>query len=167
MQSIQSILPIVRHLAGARLSPETFCAACAAAGWPKPADDGIGLWEVEHPEQEILLVLDTVTKPATLICALETDEEHDDDDFLKRALRRKFDGSFDKALAALRECFGSPLREGTYEPPYNWRFAHFEGSNSVIALEQSDYDPAMGVQIVLVVQPLPAQPHQTAITAEW
>jgi hypothetical protein len=167
MLPVQSILPIVRDLDGATLSPQTFSAACVAAGWPEPVDDGIGLWEVEHPEQEILLVLDTSMKPMTLICRLEPDNDHDADDMLERSVRRKFDGSFDKVLAALRDCFASPLSEGTYEPPYHWRFAHFQGLNSVIALEQSDYDPEMGLQLVLLVQPVPDQPHQTAITSEW
>src|SRR5688572_9937014 len=130
MQSIQSILPIVRALDGATLSAPTFSAACVAAGWPKPMDDGVGLWEVEHPEQEILLVLDTVTKPTSVICWLELDEEHEADDFLKRGLRRKFDASFDTALATLRASFGAALSEGTDEPPYHWRFAHFQGLNS-------------------------------------
>lgn len=167
MNAMQSILPILRDLDGATLSSQTFSAACAAAGWPKPVDDGIGLWEVEHPDEAILLVLDTSMKPTTLICRLEPDNDYDADDLLKRAVRRRFDASFEKALATLRACFGSPSSEGTYEPPYNWRFAHFQGLHSVVALEQSDYDPAMGVQIVLLLQPSPDQPHQAAITSDW
>lgn len=166
MNSINSILPILRELDGATLSPQTFSAACVAAGWPEPVDDGIGLWEVEHPDEETWLALDTTIQPATLIYRLE-DNDYDADDLLERAPRRKFDASFDKALAALRACFAAPLIEGTYEPPYHWRFAHFQGRNSVVALEQSDYDPAMGVQLVVVLQPLPDKPHSTPITADW
>lgn len=55
----------------------------------------------------------------------------------------------------------------SYEKPYKWRFAHFQGLNSVIALEQSDYDPQMGVQLVLVLQPLPRKPRRSAITSKW
>jgi hypothetical protein len=166
MNSIQSILPILRDLDGATLSPHTFSKACTAAGWPEPVDDGIGLWESEHPDEETLLVLDTTVQPATLICSLE-DNDYDADDLLERAPRRKFDATFEKALAALRTSLTVPLIEGTCEPPYHWRFAHFQGRNSVIALEQSDYDPAMGVQLVIVLQPLPDRPHATAITSTW
>ena len=75
--------------------------------------------------------------------------------------------SFEQSLAALRSCFPSALNEGTYEKPYKWRFAHFQGLKSVIALEQSDYDPQFGVQLVLVLQPLPRKPHRSAITSKW
>src|SRR5689334_22267673 len=167
MLPIQSILPILRDLDGETLSPSTFSAACVACGWPAPVDDGIGLWEVEHPTEGTPLVLDTVTKPTTLICRLEGDDEYDADDLRKGALRRRFDASFDQALTALRACFPVALTEGTYEKPYNWRFAHFQGLRSVIALEQSDYDPIMGVQLILLLQPLPSKPHRTAITASW
>lgn len=167
MHLIQSILPIVRDLDGATLSPQTFTAACVAAGWPKPVDDGIGLWELEHPNADIFHVLDTSIQPTTLICRLEEDTDYDADDLLERGPRRKFDASFEKALAALRACFAAPLIEGTYEAPYHWRFAHFQGLRSVIALEQSDYDPAMGVQLLLLLQPIPDQPHQTAISSAW
>jgi hypothetical protein len=168
MHSIQSILPILRDLDGATLSPRTFSEACIEAGWPEPKDDGVGLWEVEHPDEGTLLVLDTTMKPVTLICKWQQDEEYDGDDLLEDdELRRNFDASFEQALAALRSCFPSVLTEGTYEKPYKWRFAHFQGLNSVIALEQSDYDPQFGVQLVLVLQPLPRKPHRSAITAKW
>ena len=168
MHSIQPVLPILRDLDGATLSARTFCEACVTSGWPEPVDDGIGLWDVEHPGDGTYLVLDTVMKPATLICRLEQDDEHDADDLLEDdALRRKLDASFEQSLAALRSCFPSVLTEGTYEKPYNWRFAHFQGLNSVIALEQSDYDPQFGVQLVLVLQPLPRKPHRSAITSKW
>jgi hypothetical protein len=165
---IQLVLPILRNLDGATLSARTFSEACVASGWPEPVDDGIGLWDVEHPSEGTDLVLDTVMKPTTLICRLEQDDEHDADDLLEdAALRRKFDASFEQSLAALRSCFPAALTEGTYEKPYQWRFAHFQGLNSVIALEQSDYDPQFGVQLVLVLQPLPRKPHRSAITSKW
>lgn len=168
MHSIQPVLPILRNLDGATLSAPTFSEACVTLGWPEPVDDGIGLWEVEHPGEGTSLVLDTVTKPTTLICRLEQDDAYDADDLLEDgALRRKFDASFEQSLAALRSCFPSASSEGTYEKPYKWRFAHFQGLNSVIALEQSDYDPQMGVQLVLVLQPLPRKPHRSAITSKW
>ena len=167
MQPIQPVLTLLRDLDGETLSPSTFSAACVAAGWPAPADDGIGLWEVEHPADGTSLILDTVTKPTTLICRLDGNDDYDADDLRKGPLRQRFDATFDEALTALRACFPSSLAEGTYEKPYNWRFAHFQGLRSLIALEQSDYDPIMGVQLVLVLQPLPAKPRRSAITAEW
>jgi|KBSSwiStaDraftv2_1062776.scaffolds.fasta_scaffold00220_41 hypothetical protein len=167
MHSIQSVLPIFRDLDGATLSPSTFCVACVNSGWPEPADDGIGLWEVEHPTEGTLLVLDTVMKPTTLICRLDQDDDYDPDDLLKDALRRKFDASFEQSLAALRVGFPASFTEGVYESPYHWRFAHFQGLRSIIALEQSDYDPSMGVQLVLLLQPLPPKPHRSAITSTW
>jgi hypothetical protein len=168
MSSIQRVLPIVRDLDGATLSARTFSEACVKAGWPAPVDDGVGLWDVEHADEGTYLVLDTTTKPITLICRLEQDDEYDADEMLEDAeLRREFDASFEQALAALRPCFPTALAEGTYEKPYKWRFAHFQGLNSVIALEQSEYDPQFGVQLVLVLQPLPRKPHRTAITSEW
>jgi hypothetical protein len=168
MHSIQAVLPILRDLDGATLSARTFGEACVTSGWPEPVDDGTGLWDVEHPVDGTYLVLDTVMKPTTLICRLEQNDEYDGDDLLEDdALRRKFDASFEQSLAALRSCFPSALTEGTYEKPYKWRFAHFQGLNSVIALEQSDYDPQFGVQLVLVFQPLPRKPHRSAITAKW
>ena len=168
MHSIQSVLSIFRDLDGATLSARTFSEACVTSGWPAPVDDGDGLWDVEHPSEGTYLVLDTVMKPITLICRLEQNDEYDADDLLEdAALRRKFDVSFEHALAALRSCFPAAMTEGTYEKPYKWRFAHFQGLNSVIALEQSDYDPQFGVQLVLVLQPLPRKPHRSAITAKW
>ena len=168
MHSIQPVLPVLRDLDGATLSARTFREACVASGWPEPVDDGVGLWDVEHPGDGTYLVLDTVMKPTTLICRLEQNDAYDADDLLEDdAPRRKFDASFEQALAALRSCFPSALTEGTYEKPYKWRFAHFQGLNSVIALEQSDYDPQFGVQLVLVLQPLPRKPHRSAITSMW
>jgi len=167
MHSIQSVLPIFQALDGETLSPSAFSAACVSSGWPQPVDDGIGLWEVEHPNDGTWLVLDTVTKPTTLICRLDQDDEYDADELRKGDLRRRFDANFDQSLAALRAAFPTLLTEGTYERPYKWRFAHFQGLRSVIALEQSDYDPAMGVQLVLLLQPLPPKPHRSAITSKW
>lgn len=168
MPSIQPVLPLLQALDGAALSPRSFSEACVTLGWPAPADDGVGLWEVELPHEGTLLVLDTETKPITLICRLQQDDEHDADDLLEDdELRRTFDASFEQALAALRLCFSAALTEGTYEKPYQWRFAHFQGRNAVIALEQSDYDPQFGVQLVLLLQPLPRKPHRSAITAKW
>lgn len=168
MSSIQVALPLFRDLDGATLSAPTFSEACARSGWPEPAGDGIGLWDVEHPSEGTYLVLDTTAKPITLICRLEQDDEYDPDEMLEDdALRRRFDERFEQALAALRSCLPDALTEGTYEKPYKWRFAHFQGLNSVIALEQSDYDPEYGVQLVLVLQPLPRKPHRSAITSKW
>ncbi|WP_129646927.1 hypothetical protein [Peristeroidobacter agariperforans] len=168
MPSIQLVLPIFRDLDGATLSARTFSEACIASGWPEPVDDGVGLWEVEHPTERTYLVLDTSTKPTTLIGRLEQDDEYDPDEMLEDdELRRRFDERFEQALAALRSCFPLALTEGTYEKPYKWRFAHFQGLNSVIALEQSDYDPQYGVQLVLLLQPLPRKPHRSAITSKW
>ncbi len=168
MHSIQPVMSLFRDLDGATLSARTFSEACAKSGWPEPVADGVGLWDVEHPSEGTYIVLDTVTKPVTLICRLEQDDEYDADDLLEDAgLRQKFDASFDEALVALRACFPAVLTEGTYEKPYKWRFAHFQGLNSVIALEQSDYDPQFGVQLLLVLQPLPRKPHRSAISAKW
>jgi hypothetical protein len=168
MHSIQPVLSIVRNLDGATLSARTFSEACVASGWPAPVDDGVGLWDVEHPGEGTTLVLDTAMKPMTLICRLEQDDEYDPDEMLEDdELRTKFDASFEQSLAALRSCFPVALSEGTYEKPYKWRFAHFQGLNSVIALEQSDYDPQFGVQLLLVLQPLPRKPHRSAITSKW
>ena len=164
---IQSVLPILRDLDGATLSPRAFAAACVTSGWPEPVDDGIGLWEVEHPKEGTPLVLDTVTEPVTLICRLEQDDDYEPDDLLEGALRDRFNASFEKALTALRATFPSAIAEGTYESPYNWRFAHFQGLRSIIALEQTDYDPIMGAQLVVLLQPLPRKRHQSAISSTW
>src|SRR5687768_4152820 len=100
MPSIQPILSILRNLDGATLSARTFSEACVAAGWPEPVDDGVGLWEVEHPAEETYLVLDTTMEPITLIGRLEQDDEYDPDEMLEDdELRRKFDASFEQALA--------------------------------------------------------------------
>jgi hypothetical protein len=168
MPSIQQVLPIFRELDGATLSERTFSEACARSSWPEPVGDGSGLWDVEHPSEGTYLVLDTTTKPTTLICRLEQDDEYDPDEMLEDdELRRRFDERYEQALAVLRACFPPALTEGIYEKPYKWRFAHFQGLNSVIALEQSDYDPQYGVQLVLVLQPLPRKPHRSAITSKW
>lgn len=168
MSSIQPVLPLIRDLDGATLSASTFSEACIKSGWPTPADDGNGLCDVEHPSEGTYLVLDTTIEPITLICRLAQDDEYDSDEMLEDdELRREFDEHFDQALVALRSSFPSALAEGTYEKPYKWRFAHFQGLNSVIALEQTEYDPQYGVQLVLVVQPLPRKPHRSAITSKW
>jgi hypothetical protein len=65
------------------------------------------------------------------------------------------------------DAFLSRSLRGTYASPYNWRFAHFRGLNSLIALEQTYYDPIMGVQLMLLLQPLPSEPRRSAITAGW
>jgi len=91
------------------------------------------------------------------------DDTYEAEALLESALRQTFDATFEQALTTLRECFSSPITEGTYEKPYNWRYAHFQGLRSVIALEQTDYDPIMGVQLVVVVQPLPSKRHRSAI----
>ena len=168
MHSIQPVLPLLRNLDGATLSAHTFSEACIQASWPEPVDDGVGLWEVEHPDAGIYLVLDTTMEPITLICKVEQDDEYDADDLLEDdELRRNFDASFEQGITALRASFPAKLAEGTYEKPYKWKFAHFQGLNSVVALEQSEYDPQFGVQLVLVLQPLPRKPHRSAITANW
>ena len=168
MSAIQQALPIFRDLDGATLSARTFSEACIKSGWPAPVDDGSGLWDVEHPSAGTYIVLDTTIKPVTLICRLEQNDEYDADEMLEDdELRRGFDEHFEQALAALRSSFSSALTEGTYEKPYKWRFAHFQGQNSVIALEQTEYDPQYGVQLVLVLQPLPRKPYKSAITSKW
>ncbi len=167
MLAIDSVLPMVRNLNGATLSARTFSEACVTAGWPAPIDDGVGLWEVELP-QGTTLILDTTTQPISLICRLVQEDDYDPDEMLEDdELRREFDASYEHSLAALRSSFATTLAEGTYEKPYQWRFAHFQGVNSVIALEQSDYDPQFGVQLLLVLQPQPRKPHRSAITSKW
>lgn len=168
MPAIQLALPLFKDLDGATLSAQTFSEACIKSGWPEPVGDGSGLWDLEHPTEGTYIVLDTSIEPITLICRLVQDDAYDSDELLEDdELRGEFDEHFEQALAALRSCLSKPVIEGTYEKPYKWRFAHFQGLNSVIALEQSDYDPQYGVQLMLVLQPLPSKPHRSAITSKW
>ena len=103
MSGIQQVLPIFRDLDGETLSAHTFSEACIKSGWPAPADDGSGLWDVEHPSAGTYLVLDTTMKPATLICRLEQDDAYDADEMLEDdELRREFDEHFEQSLAALQ-----------------------------------------------------------------
>jgi hypothetical protein len=98
---------------------------------------------------------------------LEQDDDYEADDLLEGALRDRFNASFEQAFTALRATFPSFITEGTFEPTYNWRFAHFQGLRSIIALEQSDYDPIMGAQLVVILQPLPRKRHESAISSTW
>jgi hypothetical protein len=164
---IESVLPIFAALDGALLSPHTFSAVCTAFGWGEPRDDGIGLWEVRHPASRTLLVLDTVTKPITLLCSLDSHDTYEPEALLEGSLRKEFDQNFLKSAELLSSKFPHSLASGTYQPPYNWRFAHFQGLNSLVALEQSYYDPVMGVQLLLLLQPLTPVPVRSAITAAW
>jgi len=167
LHPIESVLPIFAALDGATLSPQTFSAVCNSHGWDEPRDDGIGLYEVRHPTAGTLLVLDTVTKPVTLLCSLEAHDSYEPEALLDGSLRLTFDENFLHSAEALSSQFSQLLAHGTYAPPYDWRFAHFEGRNSLVALEQSYYDPVMGVQLLLLLQPLSPVPARTAISAGW
>jgi hypothetical protein len=169
MYPIETVLPILESLDGNALSPAAFAAACMASGWGEPIADGIGLWEAKHPSDGTRLILDTVTEPTTVLCCLDSQDDYEPDALLKGALRRAFDQNFFACVELLRSRFPRSLGAGTCEPPYNWRFAHFQGLSSRIALEQSDYDPIMGVQLLLLLQPLPAEPARStsAISAAW
>lgn len=168
MVPIESV-PILESLDGNALSPDAFSSACKASGWSEPIADGIGLWEAEHPADGMRLILDTVTEPTTVLCCLDAHVDYEPDALLEGELRRGFYQSFFACVEVLRLRFPRSLGAGTYEPPYNWRFAHFEGRSLRIALEQSDYDPIMGVQLLLLLQPLPAESDLSgsAISASW
>jgi len=166
MYSVESVLPIFEALDGAALTPGAFSKVCKAAGWPEPIGDNIGLWEVEHPEEGTPLILDTVTTPTTLICRLACDDEYEPDALLDTPLRRSFDDLFQRAAATLKSRFAF-VGEGRSEPPFDWRYAHFQGVNACIALEQSYCDPIMGVQLLLLFQPASAVTAQAPITADW
>jgi hypothetical protein len=167
MYSIELVLPILQRLDGATLSPDTFRSACATAGWPEPVDDGIGLWETEHPSDGTPLVLDTVTKPSTLICRLDSHDDYEPAALRSGALRDRFDANFARSRDLIASLFPVALAERTYAAPHNWRFVHFAGESSLIALEQTYYDPVMGVQLLLLVQPLPAAPSESPVTSTW
>jgi hypothetical protein len=46
-------------------------------------------------------------------------------------------------------------------------FAHFRGQRLLVALEQTYYDPIMGVQLLFVLQPLPVELPKTPVTMTW
>jgi len=167
LYSIETVIPIFAALDGATLSPEAFSAVCKSFGWDEPRDDGIGLWEVRHPKEGTLLVLDTVTRPVTLLCSLDARDAYEPEALLDGSLRLTFDEEFLQSAELLSSQFPQVMAHGTYAPPYNWRFAHFEGRNSLVALEQSYYDPVMGVQLLLLLQPLTPVPARSAISAAW
>jgi hypothetical protein len=167
LHRIESVLPIFAALDGDALSPQTFSAVCKSFGWDEPRDDGIGLWEVQHRKEGTLLVLDTVTRPVTLLCSLDSHDDYEPAALLDGSLRKGFDENFMRSAELLNAQFPEILTSGTYAPPYNWHFAHFQGLNSLVALEQSYYDPVMGVQLLLLLQPLTPVPARTAISAAW
>ncbi len=167
MNPTQALLHVLEVLDGRELSPATFAKACVSAGWPEPTDDGIGLWEVDEPTAGTPLILDTVTDPTSLICRLECDDAYERDALLEEPLRRRFDSAFTQWSDALSAHFPVVLAHGIYEAPYNWRFVHFQGLNAIIALEQTYYDPIMGVQLLLILQRLPPEPLTAAITSNW
>lgn len=165
MHSIEPVLPIFLGLDGTTLSPQTFSSICVRCGWPEPVDDGIGLWEVAHAANGTPLVLDTVTKPTTLICRLDSDDDYEPENLLRGRVRERFDLNFEQSTTQLTRLFPTRVAEGTYAPPFDWRFAHFQGLNSLIALEQTHYDPVMGVQLILLLQP--ARRVDGAVTSTW
>jgi hypothetical protein len=121
---IDSVLPIFAALDGATLSPQTFSEVCKSCGWDEPRDDGIGLWEVRHPTVDTLLVLDTVTRPVTLLCSLDSHDTYEPEALLDGALRPVFDEiSCGRCTAQLGF---RDAASGTYALPYNWHFVHFE-----------------------------------------
>jgi len=167
MIPIESVLPIFEAIDGADLSPRTFATVCTTSGWEEPVNDGIGLWEASHATDGTMLVLDTVTKPTTLFCRLDARDDYEPEALRDGPLRLTFDAHFVHSLERLRARFPRSLAQGTYGSPYNWRFAHFQGLNSLVALEQTYYDPIMGVQLVLLLQPLPSELPRLPITAAW
>jgi hypothetical protein len=167
MIAIESVLPIFEAIDATDVTPGSFSAACATAGWTEPVDDGIGLWEAAHPTDGAVLILDTVTKPTTLFCCLDAHDDYEPDTLRDGPLRRSFDENFLRSAEMLRSRFPRSPTSGIYASPYNWQFAHFQGLNSLIALEQTYYDPIMGVQLILLLQPLPLEPSRTAVTASW
>jgi hypothetical protein len=167
MTPIESVLSIFERLDGTDLSPRSFAATCEARGWGAPVDDGIGLWEAAHPTDGAVLILDTVTKPTTLFCCLDAHDDYEPEALRDGPLRRSFDENFLRSAEMLRSRFSRSPTSGIYASPYNWHFAHFQGLNSLIALEQTYYDPIMGVQLILLLQPLPLEPSRTAVTASW
>lgn len=173
MYPVESVVAIFEKLDGASLSAQAFVRTCVALGWEEPlsAGDGarIGVWEVEHPAERTLLTLDTLTVPTTVICRLDAFEDDEPEALLEAQIRRDFDETFERALQVLQAHFDRSLGGGTYEPPFEWRYAHFEGLNSIIALEQTAHDPVMGVQLLLLLQPrsLETPGAGMPITSTW
>jgi hypothetical protein len=156
----------LERLDGAGLTPETFTRVCVMAGWPEPTYDGVGLWEVDHPSEGTPLILDTVTSPITLLCRLDAQDDCEPEALRNTPLRHSFDDSFLRTAELLTLRFRA-LGRGTYETPYDWQFAHFLGLNTIIGLEQTYYDPIMGVQLLLLLQPSLAEVPTSPITARW
>ena len=162
----QALLSLIDSIGASGFSPDAFSAACVAAGWPFPRGDGIGLWEASDPVSGTPVILDTVTEPTTLICRLECDDEYEPAALLGSPLRASFDDAFAHAASLLSSHFPEVARR-RYAAPHDWRFAHFQGPSSLIALEQTHYDPEMGVQLLLLVQQPRAANLGSAITATW
>jgi hypothetical protein len=171
MYPIEPILPILASLDRGELTPQAFGAACAIFGWSRAIADGVGLWEARHPTDDTRLILDTVIDPVTLLCRLDDDDDDDREPaaLLDGELRRRFDVDFLTGARLLGSVFPESVGAATHHPPYHWRFAHFRGRNSRVALEQSDHDPLLGVQLLLILQPFPADPTSlgSAISAAW
>ncbi len=166
MHPVQALLSLIDSLGTSGLIPDAFSAVCVAAGWPRPRGDGIGLWEASDPVSGTPVILDTITKPTTLICRLECDDQYEPEALLGSPLRARFDSIFTEAASQLSSHFPE-INRGHYAAPYDWQFVHFEGPSALVALEQTHYDPEMGVQLVLLVQqPRPAN-LRSAITVAW
>ena len=162
------ILGVLERLDGADLNPSAFTIACASAGWSSPHYDGVALWAATHPLADLPLILDTVTKPTTLLYLLDGHDDYEPEALLEGELRHRFDANFLEAEAGVRARFPELLESGTYDPPHNWRYSHFKGVNSRIALEQSFYDPVMGVQLLLLLQPLSSAASRIGpVSAKW
>ena len=166
MHPVQALLRLLDWLDAHGLSPGAFANSCAASGWPEPTGDSIGLWEVNAPVAVTSVILDTLIEPTTLICRLECDDAYEPDALREGPLRQRFDSAFTESLRVLSAHFPKAPTRGRYAAPYDWQFAHFEGLNSVVALEQTHYDEVMGVQLLLLLQQ-GAAPSGSAITAAW
>jgi hypothetical protein len=87
-------VPILKNLDGAELTPEAFGLACVTLGWDRPIDDGIGLWESKHASEDTCLILDTLTRPTTLLCRLDGHDDYEPEALVEGVLRRRFDANF-------------------------------------------------------------------------
>jgi hypothetical protein len=166
MDRLGSLLTILERLDGQALAPPVFAARCVEAGWSRPTDDGVGLWESFDPSDGTRLTLDTNLQPPAILYVLDGDDDYQPQALLEASLRHRFDLSFLAAAEALGARFPR-LTEGTYNPPYRWRFAHFQGLNAVIAVEQSDYDPQFGVLLLVIWQPAGVGRPGRAISEGW
>ena len=81
------------------------------------------------------------------------DSEFYDSEALYRRARINFDRKYEKALQQTEKVLGAPLQTWVQKDEDHHQKAVWRGQNSILALQQDDYDTQFGFDINFLIQP--------------